>query len=415
MRGSIRKRRLKDGSIRYDARWRAGKKSRERTFRRKKDAEAFLDKTVTSVRDGSYLEIQPALMRDVFTTWLTDLDTRVMLGEVKPSTATSYRSAVRVHFIPAFGDYRSDGLSARVMPRWRQGMAEKIEAGEMTPKTFNNLLNLLHSVLAWAREPAQGYLAHDPLIGQKRLTIRRKEAEFLEEREIGALLLAVGDSPEESAVVHVALLAGLRRGEIFGLQWGDLEANGAGGRLRVRRSLYQGTITTPKTANSERIVDVPQRVLNALTRHRVAFPPMDGGFVFRTAKGTPTDPDNWYRRRFTRLRTRAGLRSTIGMHTLRHTYASLLIRQGENIKYVSRQLGHASTSFTMDVYGHLFESTSTEAMRRLDSVIPGPTAPRLQLVGSPEGPASSHTDPTDWAGTAGISGADVDSRHHAST
>ena len=65
MRVRIRRRALKDGTVRYDARYRTGGKSRERTFRRKKDAEAFLDKTATSVRDGSYLEVQPAPMSEV--------------------------------------------------------------------------------------------------------------------------------------------------------------------------------------------------------------------------------------------------------------------------------------------------------------------------------------------------------------
>ena len=68
----------------------------------------------------------------------------------------------------------------------------------------------------------------------------------------------------------------------------------------------------------------------------------------------------WYRRTFTKLRENAELRPTIGLHSLRHSYASLLIRQGENPKYVSRQMGHASVGFTLDSYTHVFEETSTE-------------------------------------------------------
>src|SRR6266705_3184950 len=108
--------------------------------------------------------------------------------------------------------------------------------------------------------------------------------------------------------------------------------------------------------NSERIVDAPQRVLDALKKHRAGRPPMDGDFIFRTEAGTPIDPDNFYKRTFTDIRTRAKLRA-VGLHALRHTYASLLIAQGENLKYVSRQLGHASIHLTADIYGHLFEAT----------------------------------------------------------
>ncbi len=87
-----------------------------------------------------------------------------------------------------------------------------------------------------------------------------------------------------------------------------------------------------------------------------------------------------YRRRFAQIRYDAELPPSIGLHSLRHTYASLLIRNGENPKYVSRQMGHSSVAFTMDTYGHLFEATSTEAMKRLDAVVPT-GRPELRIVG----------------------------------
>ncbi len=379
---SIHKHILKDGtSVRWHAFWRDGSgKQHKRVFTRRKDAAAFLTETKKEVQDGTWREIQSAPMQEVFQAWLTDLDIRVKMGEVKPSTAAGYRCAVR-RFAEEFGGHRSDQFSARAVVRWRHGCAERIAAGEMAPKSFNNTLNLLHSILEWARHPARAYLKHDPLVGQKRLTIRRPEANFLEDEEIAALVGAVADDAQANAIIHVALFAGLRRGEIFGLKWEDIETSDHGGRLRVRRSVYQGKITMPKTANSERIVEVPRRVLDVLERHRAAgAPSVDGDFIFRTAKGTPIDPDNFYGRRFAKLRAQAELRSSIGMHTLRHTYASLLLRQGEHPKFGSRQLGHASTSFTMDVYGHLFRATSEEAMDRLQDTIRATQRSRFQVV-----------------------------------
>jgi integrase len=116
---------------------------------------------------------------------------------------------------------------------------------------------------------------------------------------------------------------------------------GEGEWVWVRRSVYQGAVTSPKTAHSERPLDVPQPILDELAVYREMWPPKDPGYVFRTAAGKPLDPDNWYKRRFLPTLERAGLRR-VGVHALRHTYASLLINQGESIKYVSRQLGHAS-------------------------------------------------------------------------
>lgn len=81
-----------------------------------------------------------------------------------------------------------------------------------------------------------------------------------------------------------------------------------------------------------------------------------------------------------KLRERAELRPSIGMHTLRHTFASLLIDQGENPKYVASQLGHASATFTLDVYGHLFDGSSAKAMDRLQETIRATERRRFKVV-----------------------------------
>lgn len=386
---SIYKKALKSGGVSWCLMWRDGAgRQHKRTFRRRKDAEAFRIETEKEVQDGTWREVSPIPMVDLFDRWLRDLEVRQMTGEVKASTLSGYRSGVR-QFKAEFAAYRSDQLPAAAVQRWRERCAKRIAAGTMAPKSFNNGLNLLTTILKWARHPARSYLKHDPLEGQKRLPVRRPEAAYLEDAEMARLLGAVVDDPEANAVVHVALFAGLRRGEVFGLQWGDLEAHegGEGGRLRVRRSVYQGNIGTPKTANSERTVDVPARVLTALDRHRKATAPDAGAgdFIFASSAGTPIDPDNWYGRRFSEIRREADLSASVGMHTLRHTYASLLIRQQESPKYISAQLGHSSTAFTLDTYGHLFRSTSTEAMGRLNDTIRGTVRRRFQVLEGGQG------------------------------
>ena len=193
--------------------------------------------------------------------------------------------------------------------------------------------------------------------------------------------------PPHDTILHLAVFTGLRRGELFALRWGDIDWGGSveGGRIWVKRSIYQGAITTPKTEQSTRAVDVTQRTLDELAVYREMFLPLDQGYVFRTAKGTPLDPDNWCKRHFLPLLERAGLRK-IGLHALRHTYASLLINQGESIKYVSRQLGHASIQITADLYGHLFRETSVVAMRRLEHYIPeGKNLPEETEAGATAG------------------------------
>lgn len=358
---------LKDGKTkRYDVVWRAGGKQRWKTFNRWKDADRFRNSTAKDVQDGTYVHVRPASMGDVFDRWLSDsLDVRLKTGLLKPSTAKSYRSMVETHLRPAFADFRSDRLSAEAVSGWERARADEIAAGALAPKSYNNLLNLLHAILAWARGRSRRYLAHDPLAEVHRLPRSRAEMEFLEPAEITKLLDAA-EAPDDM-IVYLAAYSGLRRGELFGLKWADLDEGAC--QLRVQRSNYQGAVTRPKTKHSERAVDLPGRIVEMLKAYRASYPALGGDFIFRTDAGSSLDPDNWYKRSFVPLVKRAGLRP-IGLHALRHTYASLLINGGESIKYVSKQLGHASIQITADTYGHLFKETSVSAMNRLSMRIP---------------------------------------------
>jgi len=223
--------------------------------------------------------------------------------------------------------YRSDALTPKVMAEWRSEMATKVGTGKMASKSFNNVFTLAGQIFRWARHPARAYMAHDPLIGQKRLKLGKKEAEFLEADDVSALLAAASGDAEASALVHVMLFGGLRRSEAFGLKWSAVETNGDnGGRLRVCRTIYQREIIEKtKSDSSNRMVDVPRSVIDALARHGEATPPMDGDVVFRTSTGQPPDPNSWYSRVFKPLRERAGLREGVGLHSLRHNAESRIM------------------------------------------------------------------------------------------
>jgi len=136
----------------------------------------------------------------------------------------------------------------------------------------------------------------------------------------------------------------------------------------VRRSIYQGALTTPKTEDSNRVVDVPQQLLDDLAVYKAMHPPIgERNLIFRQETGRALDPDTWHREHLVPLLERAGLRlPRAGLHSLRHTYVSILIAQGEDIGYIAAQVGHTSVQLTWDVYAHVFRHVRTEAMRRLD-------------------------------------------------
>src|SRR5688572_25272641 len=169
----------------------------------------------------------------------------------------------------------------------------------------------------------------------------------------------------------LAAMTGLRRGELLGLQWEDVDLGR--GVLRVRRSLVEiGSrliIQEPKTPSGRRVVRLGRSCVVALEAHRAqalarrsapdTAPPAGTGYVFTTARGGPIAPRNLIRR-FHMLTCRAGV-PRIRFHELRHTHATLLLEDGKHSKVVSERLGHASVMITLDTYSHVLPDMQREA------------------------------------------------------
>jgi integrase len=168
-----------------------------------------------------------------------------------------------------------------------------------------------------------------------------------------------------------ALRTGLRLGELCALQWGDIDF--AGRFIEVRRNIVSGKVTTPKNTNRRR-VDMSLKLTEALEQRlkgakKAALKAGESvpAWLFANREGKPIDGDNLRRRVFEKALTKAGLRH-VRIHDLRHTYASLLIQNGESLVYVQKQLGHSSIQVTVDVYGHLIPGANRAAVDRLDLV-----------------------------------------------
>src|SRR5438093_4299871 len=128
---------------------------------------------------------------------------------------------------------------------------------------------------------------------------------------------------------------------------------------------------TPKIRGSVRAVAITQTLVAALREHRMASPfKTEDALIFCTAKGTPLDGVNLVRRVFKPALRRAKL-PEVRFHDLRHSFASLLIAQGEHPKLIAEQLGHASVKITMDRYGHLMDQSYGDASDRLDAALFG--------------------------------------------
>jgi len=164
----------------------------------------------------------------------------------------------------------------------------------------------------------------------------------------------------------LAIFSGARQGELFGLKWTDVDWFNH--QIHIQRTFNEGAWYKPKSKASKRRIDLGANMMAQLRKWMVACPPNELDLVFPNESGKPLHHGNMLRRHFYPALKKANI-PRIRFHDLRHTYASLLIEQGENIKYVQNQLGHASPMVTLTVYAHLMNPANKEAASRLEKTI----------------------------------------------
>jgi integrase len=153
----------------------------------------------------------------------------------------------------------------------------------------------------------------------------------------------------------------MRSGEILGLQWRDVNLDA--GTLQVRRTVFNGTVNTPKTSRSNRGIKLPSIALEALRRH-----PRGSEWVFSSKNGTSLSVHNLHNRSWKPLLNDAGLPS-IRFHDLRHTCATLLLSKGVHPKLVQELLDHPSIEITLDTYSHVLPSMGDGVATAMDDLL----------------------------------------------
>ncbi len=183
-----------------------------------------------------------------------------------------------------------------------------------------------------------------------------------------------------SAAWITLVTTGMRRGELLGLRWEDVDL--AAARISIRQTYVtidgRTQFSEPKTRRSRRTIDPDDRTVEALrdwrssqAEERQAWGPTweDHGLVFTQPNGRPIDPDK-LTKLFRRLAKRAGL-PAIRLHDLRHSHATLLLASGVNAKIASERLGHHSTAFTLDVYSHVVPGMQSQAANHVSDLVLG--------------------------------------------
>lgn len=333
----------------------------------KKAAERLLAQRISDINNGTYFRPKDILFEEFSQIWLNN----VPKPRVKLSTYRGYKSDINRHLIPAFGDKL---LKEILQEDIEEFLSELLDS--LNSKTVNNIRLTMLMIMDYARR--RKYIVENPIADIRPFKVDHKEMDFLNPKEI-RLVLKHAEEPFKTLLL-TAILTGMRRGELLALQWGDIDWNS--NSLFVRRALdwrygknayreeENWPFTTPKTKNAIRAIVMSPRLKQALEIHKIYAPVNELDLVFSNAEGNPIDPENMVKREFYFTLSLAGLRR-IRFHDLRHTYATILISQNENLKFIQSQLGHASVQTTIDRYGHLLPVNQLAIGSKIDEKIFG--------------------------------------------
>jgi integrase len=373
MKGTIWKRQGKRG-VSYTARVDLGpdpvsgkRRQRAETFRTRKEAEAELAKWIADIERGTAVDAARISLGEYLTGWLDSL--REGVG---PATRRRYNDLLRRHVIPHVGHVPMAKLAPQHV---RQLQSDRLDAG-----LSSTTVAFLHATLHRALKDAEvdGLIPRN--VAKHVRPPRRVRPEYKTwTAQQAAAFLAAAEEDDYAALWRLALLTGMRRGEILGLRWEDVDLDK--GALAVRRTLSRGATAryephAPKTASGRRSVALQGSAVEALRRHRTAqlehrllvgAAYQDQGYVFTTPEGRPLHP-NTVALHFSRVSDRAGL-PRLRFHDLRHTSATLMLANGEHPKKVQERLGHANISITLDRYSHVTMDMQREAAERLDALL----------------------------------------------
>ena len=173
----------------------------------------------------------------------------------------------------------------------------------------------------------------------------------------------------------------------MGLKWEDVDFKA--NQINIRRTYNNGQWYKPKTKYSKRRIDIGPGTMADLKKWRVACPPNDLDLIFPAESGGPMNHSVLLRNHFWPALKAAEL-PKIRWHQLRHTYASLIIEQGESIKYVQEQMGHSSPVVTLEIYAHLLDNKNPEAAAKLEMTLFSHTGCKMVANGADGDQEKSH-------------------------
>ncbi len=320
------------------------------------------------------IEVQPTSL--LLEAWLKTWQTEYLEG-VKPSTADLYRQDISSYILPHLGQYHLHELTTTIIQRFYNQLLHPSSGKKpLSPKTIRCIHGVLHQALDQA--VSLGELESNPSSSCKLPKVRRKEITPLEDSQIKTFLELIKGHPHEY-LYKITLFTGMREGEVLGLTWAcvDMQYGNLTVKQQLRREQKKGGqyyFSPTKNGKSRTIALSPSVVYLFRCQKqkqmlmKAAVPEWEKtNLVFTNSKGGVLSYRTVYDC-FKRIVKKMGC-PELRFHDLRHQYAVIAIKNGDDIKTIQGNLGHATAAFTLDVYGHVTEQMKRDSANRMESFI----------------------------------------------
>ncbi len=374
MEGSMRRRGKKSWELSLDL-GRDEKGRRRRKFTSVQDTKAQaqrrLRELLSDLDKGVPAQNSKVTLGEHLVRWLSDY----ARTNTSPRTVQGYEGAIRRYLVPSLGHIPLIKLT----PVHVQALYSEMLDRPLSPQTILHTHRILKQSLSHAI--AWGLIIRNVCDAVHPPSPKRKEMTAVDASGVQTLLEEARSSPY-GPVIFLALYTGLRRSELMGLRWRaiDLESKSLSVTETLVRITGEGLkIMQPKTSRSRRAVSLPPTAVALLSglkvkqreqRQAVGLDWSESDYVFSNADGSWIDPDT-ISHSFSDIIKRAGL-PHMRFHDLRHTHATLMLKQGVHPKVVSERLGHASITITLDTYSHVLPGLQEEAAMQFEEVLRSP-------------------------------------------
>jgi integrase len=314
-------------------------------IRRELDSGMLPDPSAITVRQ--YLDL-----------WLDDKN-----GSLRPTTIRRYKTTLNCILQPMLGHLALQKLQPLDVQKMLNHLRAEGSSRRNMELAYVNLNTALNDAVKL------GYLTRNPCDGVTKPRSTKGVVQVLSIEEVGRFLAAARDD-RLYALYQLALATGMRQGELFALHWEHVDLKRAFLNVVHQLQNIRGAIelVPPKSAKGRRRIDLDTRTIAVLKQHRQRM--LKEGkpheLVFRAPNGGFLRRSNFIQRSFRKVLSQAGIEKPIRFHDLRHTAATLLLRQGVHAKIVQERLGHANIAMTLDIYSHVLPSMQAGAVEQLN-------------------------------------------------